>query len=69
MRVHHSRVERAIRDLEECGAIDVEGSLATQPRHYDRRKSCRVGWEWTQRPAITITPALRDKDQRRKLGE
>jgi hypothetical protein len=57
-----------LEDLEECGAITVDGSLATQPRHYDRRKSCWVGWEWTERPAITITPVLRAKDHRRKLG-
>jgi hypothetical protein len=68
MGVHHSRVERAIRDLEECGAIYIDGSLTIQPRHYDRRKACWVGWEWAERPAITITPLLRAKDHKRKLG-
>ena len=68
MGVHHSRVERAIRDLEECGAIEVSGSLDAVPRYYNRLKKSWVGWEWTERPSITISPALRAKDTTHKLG-
>jgi Helix-turn-helix domain len=67
MGCHHSKVERAIRDLEECGAVEIDGSLDSNPKHYDRKNGW-VGWEWNERPAITITPLLRAKDTRHRLG-
>jgi hypothetical protein len=67
MGCHHSRVERAVKDLVECGVIEVEGSLDTHARHYDKEKGW-VGWEWKERPAITIVPELRAKDTTHPLG-
>lgn len=66
MGVHHSRVEHGVRDLEECGVVEIEGSLATHARHYDREKGW-VGWDWKERPTITIVPALRAKDSIHRL--
>jgi hypothetical protein len=67
MECHHSRVERAIRDLEECGAIEIDGSLDIHARHYHRDKGW-VGWDWKERPS-TIKSVLRAKDTTRKLGD
>jgi hypothetical protein len=66
--VHHSRVERGLRDLEECGAVEIEGSLETFARHYDRQTRSWVGWEWKERPPITIAPELRAKNFTHPLG-
>jgi hypothetical protein len=68
MGCHHSKVERAVRDLEDCGAIEIDGSLDSHPRYYDRQKGW-VGWESKERPLISIAPTLRAKDTRRHLGD
>jgi hypothetical protein len=67
MGVHHSRVERGVKALEECGVIEIEGSLATYARHYDKEKGW-VGWDWEERPVIRIAPELRAKDTTHPLG-
>ena len=63
MGVHHSRVERGLLDLVDCGAVTIEGSLTTEARWYGK------GWEWTERPTIRIEPELRAKDTSRRLGD
>jgi hypothetical protein len=68
MGIHHSRVERAVRDLEWCGAIHVDGDLSTRPRHCDPKMGW-VGWDWNDRPTITIVPELRAKDSFRRLSD
>ena len=68
MDVHHSRVQRGIHALAEIGAVTVDGSLESYARHYDRKTERWVGWEWSDRPAITIVPELRAKDSTRPLG-
>jgi hypothetical protein len=68
MGVHHSRVERGVRDLEEWGVAEISGSLARQPRHYDRKTRRWVGWEWKEQPTIRIVPELRAKDTLHRLG-
>ena len=67
MGVYHSRVQRALRDLEECGAVEIDGSLETFARHYDRQTHSHVGWEWKERPAITIVQELRAKNSTHRL--
>ena len=68
MGVHPSRVQRAIKDLEECGVATVDGSLETAPRYFNRAAKRHVGWDWKERPTITIVPELRAKDTTRRLG-
>jgi hypothetical protein len=69
MGVHHSRVQRGIKDLIECGAVTVDGDLSAEPRYYDRQSHRWVGWDWEERPTIIIHPELRAKDTVRRLGD
>ena len=67
MCVHHSHVARGLKDLEECGAITIDGDLATYARHYSKEFGY-VGWEWKDRPSIIINPMFRATDSTRRLG-
>jgi hypothetical protein len=66
---HHSRIQRAVEDLQAFGVVAVdEGSLETFARYHDPEKGL-VGWDWIERPAIRIIPELRATQAIRKLGD
>jgi IclR helix-turn-helix domain len=69
MGVHKSRVERALRDLEHCGAVTIEGDLQAQYQWKDRKTGRWVNYDWIDRPTIIIAPDLRAETLRKRLGD
>jgi hypothetical protein len=63
------RVQRAIEDLREVGAITVDGSLETRAQYFDWKTRKWVGLDWTERPTLTITKGLCARDTRRRLAD
>jgi hypothetical protein len=57
------RAQRGLHDLLEVGAIEVEGSLEVSPRWRDK------GYDWIDRPTITVHPDLRARDNVHRLGD
>ena len=55
----HKRVSRAIRSLEELGAITVEGSLTTRQGNWRTDSYYDPSLDWEVRPTLTIRPDLR----------
>jgi hypothetical protein len=68
MSVHHSRVQRAARDLQEWEAIEIDGDLDIYARHYDPREKRLVGWDWEDQPVIRIAPKFRARTKVHRLG-
>lgn len=63
MHINQPRTSIAIHELEELGAITIDGSFYTN-------KSFWGGWEWEgDEPTITLIPELRGTTQEAPLGE
>lgn len=69
MGIHHSRLQRSVEDLQDLGAVEVEGDLSTAPRWRDPKTGKWVAWDWESedRPIIRIHPALRANDKVTRL--
>jgi hypothetical protein len=63
------RASRSIQSLQELGAVEIEGSLETRHRYYDRKDKTWKGLDWTDRPTIRVHADLRAKDTLRRLGD
>jgi hypothetical protein len=62
------RMQRAVHDLADIGAVEIDGSLETAPRWRDKEKGW-VGYDWRDRPTITVHPQLRAKTSVHRLGD
>jgi hypothetical protein len=69
MNVHHSDVQRALKDLAKWGAIDMDGDPSVRVMGWLARNYYSEALDWDNQPIITIAPELRAEECTYSLGE
>jgi hypothetical protein len=60
--VHHSKVQRALKDLESLHAITIDGDLTIRPKGWVARNFYSREMDWEDQPIITVSEELQAED-------